>query len=98
MAESDEHERAVPRFARAFPRDAALDALVAAFDAGDFARVRRDGAKLAKEAESEEVRRAAATLVERTKGDPVAGLLVAIAAILLVALSAWWIAHDGPGR
>jgi hypothetical protein len=85
-----------PAFAREFPRDPALDALVAAFSAGDFARVRGQAARVIAGSTDDAVKRAAETLVSRTKPDPMAALLVAITAVLLVALSAWWITHDGP--
>ena len=73
-----------------------LDALVTAFEAGNFAQVRREAPKLAAESGDEAVKRAADVLLVRTKADPVAGALIGIAATLLIVLSAWWIAHGGP--
>ncbi len=84
-------------FAREFPRDPELDALVAAFEAGDFARVRAGAAAVAASGKGEDVKRAAAVLVARTKADPLQSLLVGIAAGLLVLLSAWWVVHSGKG-
>jgi hypothetical protein len=95
-ARADGKDPGRPAFARDFPRDPELDALVAAFEAGNFARVRSDAARLVASAKDDAVKRAAEALVARTKPDPVAALLVGITAVLLVALSAWWITHDGP--
>jgi hypothetical protein len=44
-----EGAREVPSFARDWPKDPRLDLLVAAFEAGDYARVRRDAPKLARD-------------------------------------------------
>jgi hypothetical protein len=86
-----------PAFAREMPRDPDVDALLAAFDAGDFARVRREAARLEASAADEAVKGAARAIAARTKADPLAVALVAITAALLVFLSLWWVMHDGPG-
>lgn len=86
-----------PGFARDFPRDPELDALVAAFEAGNFGRVRREVPKLVASAKDEAVRKAAETLLSRTRPDPLQTVLVVSTAVLLVLLSAWWIAHSGKG-
>ena len=88
--------RSAPAFARAFPPDPELAALVDAFVAGNYARVRADAPKLASRAEDPRVRDAARELVARTGADPLAKALLALTAALLVILSAWWIAHSGP--
>jgi hypothetical protein len=85
-----------PQFARNFPRHAELDALVAAFARGDYATVRSGAPKLAAEAGDEEVKRAAQLLRERIEPDPTSKAIFLIAAALLVFLTAWWVAHDGP--
>lgn len=86
-----------PRFAKEFPRHPELDALVAAFAHGDYATVRERAPKLAASADAEDdVRRAARILRERIEPDPTSRLLFVIAALLLVFLGAWWVAHDGP--
>lgn len=85
-----------PAFARDFPADPRVEALLALFDAGDYGRVRIEGARLEASATEDAVKRAAATLVSRTRPDPLAAALVGVTAVLLVALSAWWITHDGP--
>jgi hypothetical protein len=96
---SDDAERrswGFPRFARGFPRNAELDALVTAFAAGDYAAVREGAPRLAERTDDEDVRRAARLLRARTEPDPAAKILFLVAAALLVFLSAWWVAHDGP--
>jgi hypothetical protein len=82
-----------PRFARDFPRSSELDGLVEAFARGDYARVRAEGATLERSSEDAAVRRAARLLVERTEPDRLAVWLLALAALLLLTLSAWWIVH-----
>jgi hypothetical protein len=82
-----------PPFARDFPHDAELDALVAAFSRGDYGRVRAEGAALARETKDEAIGRAAQELVDRTRPDPLAVALLGLAALLLVILTAWAIAH-----
>ena len=81
-------------FARDFPRTPALDALVDAFERGDYAHVRDEGRKLAASADDEGVRRAARTLVARTSPDPLALWLLVLAGALLVVLSGYWIAQS----
>jgi hypothetical protein len=85
-----------PLFTSDFPRTAALDALVQAFARGDYAHVRVEGRRLAESAPEEEVRGAARSLVERTAPDPLAIWLLVLTGGLLVALSAYWIAHGKP--
>jgi hypothetical protein len=83
----------VTPFARDFPRDPGLDALVVAFSRGDYGRVRTEAAALARETKDDAVRRAAEELVDRTRPDPLAVALLGLAAILLAILTAWAIAH-----
>jgi hypothetical protein len=83
----------LPAFARAFPHDAALDALVLAFEHGDYARVRREAPALARSTESDEVRAAARELARRLDPDPLAVYLLGAAAALLVFLSGWYWLH-----
>ena len=85
-----------PSFARDFPRDDALDALVSAFSDGDYAHVRAEAPKLAASSPDDDVRRAARVLRERVDADPLAKVLLALTALLLLGLSAWWMTHDDP--
>jgi hypothetical protein len=85
-----------PAFARDFPREPALDALVAAFAAGDYATVRAGAPELAATTEYAEVKRAALLLRARTEPDPTARVFFGLTAGLLVFLTVWWVTHDGP--
>ncbi len=85
-----------PRFAKDFPHTPELDALVEAFSRGDYATVRAGAPKLAASTSDEAVKRAAELLRKRIEPDPMSKTLFLIAAALLVFLTAWWVAHDGP--
>jgi len=82
-----------PTFARQFPRDPALDALVEAFERGDYARVRAEAPGLERASGDDAVKAAARTLVERTQPDPLAVRLLVVTGALLVVLTVWWIVH-----
>lgn len=82
-----------PSFASDFPRIPELDALVDAFERGDYARVRAEAPRLAASTEDAGVRSAAEMLVDRTRPDRLAVALVALTGVLLVALSTYWIIH-----
>jgi hypothetical protein len=86
-----------PVFAADFPPDPELDALVGAFEAGDFARVREGAPRLVSSATDPAVKDAAKALLARTRPDPLATLLLVFSAVLLVFLSAWWMTHDRKG-
>ncbi len=88
-----EDEERIPAFARSFPRDAELDTLVAAFEAGDYARVRREAPALARRTEDDAVRRAARELRRRLDPDPGAVYMLLAAATLLVFLAGWYWLH-----
>jgi hypothetical protein len=83
----------IPSFARAFPRSAELDPLVEAFARGDYAAVRAGAPNLERSSSDPAIREAARMLVERTKPEPLAVTLLAIAAVLLVVLALWAVAH-----
>jgi hypothetical protein len=85
-----------PAFAREFPQDPALDALVAAFAAGDYAAVRAGAPELAAATADADVKRAALLLRARIEPDRTARVFFGLAAGLLVFLTVWWITHDGP--
>jgi hypothetical protein len=83
----------IPAFALGFPEDPALDALVAAFEQGDYACVRREAPALVKSTDSVAVRKATRELVKRLDPDPVAVYLLAGAALLLAFLAFWYWTH-----
>ena len=83
----------VPAFALSFPSDPALDALVQAYEQGNYARVRREAPALAKRTERPEVRKAARELARRLDPDPLAVYLLVGAALLLVFLAGWYWSH-----
>ncbi len=85
-----------PAFAAEFPRAPELDDLVRAFEEGDYARVRREGTKLAAVGPDEAVRKAARELVARTGADKLAVLLFGITGALLLVLTVYWLLHNGP--
>lgn len=93
VAEAEAPRDDVPAFALSFPRDPALDALVEAFEQGDYARVRRESPALAKATDSDEVRAAARELARRVEPDPLAVYLLLGAAALLVFLAGWYWSH-----
>ena len=88
--------RRIPPFARDFPEDPELGALVDAFEAGDYWRVRREAPKLAARAHDESVRAAARELCSRTGTDPLAKGLLLLTLAILVGLSAFWITRGRP--
>ncbi len=86
-----------PAFARDFPRDAELDALVAKFADGDYLAVRDGAPRLAaKDGVSDDVKKAALLLRARVEPDRTARTFFGLAAALLVFLTVWWVTHDGP--
>ena len=85
-----------PSFAKDFPRNPKLDALVAAFADGDFAAVRIAAPNLAATTDDPAVKRAALLLRARIEPDKTARVFFGLAAALLVFLTVWWVTHDGP--
>lgn len=83
----------VPSFAAHFPADPELDALLVAFERGDYATVREDGALLVKTTKSEAVRRSAEELLLRIEPDPLAKMLLLGASLLLVFFTIWYFTH-----
>jgi|HubBroStandDraft_2_1064218.scaffolds.fasta_scaffold192244_2 hypothetical protein len=82
-----------PSFAKDFPRTPEVDTLVDDFARGDYARVRAQAPRLEQSADDPEVKRAARKLVERTQPDPLALLLLGLAALALVVLAGFWIVN-----
>ena len=85
----------VPPFARAYPKNETLEQAVAAFEEGDYSNASEGAATLLGN-DDPLVAEAARDLLARTKPDPSAKVLFALAAILLVGLSLYWIRNDGP--
>ena len=83
----------VPSFAQAFPSDPELDALVLAFERGNYARVRREAPRLADRTGSSEVRDSARELLRRLDPDPLAMYLLGTAVALLIVVSYWYLSH-----
>jgi hypothetical protein len=77
-------------FAARFPRDPALDALLDAFDRGDFAAVKRGANAIALGDASDDVKKAAREVLARTRPDPLSALFFGLAGALLVFLSIYW--------
>jgi hypothetical protein len=78
-----------PRFARNFPDDPELRALVEAFERGAHNLVRDRAPKLAQQTSDPEVARAALELHRRLDPDPLAVKLLLASIGLLIFLSAW---------
>jgi hypothetical protein len=76
-----------PAFHAWFPRHEELQALVRAFEVGNYALVRERAPKLAQGAESEKVRAAARELLARIEPDPLMKYLLLAATLLLVFLA-----------
>ena len=82
-----------PVFLLDFPADPELEALIAAFEAGNYARVREAAPRLAASTESAAVRDAALELRRRIDPDPLARYVVLGSVALLVFLSLWAYGH-----
>jgi hypothetical protein len=78
-----------PVFLLDFPEDPALEPLIQAFEAGNYARVREGAELLSRSHESSAVREAALELRRRIEPDPLAKYLIAISVVLLVVLTVW---------
>jgi hypothetical protein len=83
----DASGRERPRFLLGFPQHPDLMRLTAAFEAGNYARVRAEAEALAERAESPAVRDAALELRRRIDPDPLAKYLLALTAALLLFLA-----------
>lgn len=88
-AELDAAGRERPRFLLRFPQDQSLEALIAAFEAGNYARVREDAPKLARSTERLDVKAAAEELLRRIEPDPLLKFLLGVAAALFVLVVAY---------
>ncbi len=85
-----------PAYAKNYPEDDELFALVAAFEAGNYRSVREGAARIAASDKLEAVKSAARDLKSRTEASRAQIALLVIAAVLVVALSGYEIATHGP--
>lgn len=88
---ADGRER--PRFLLEFPKDPALQQLVAAFEAGNYHAVREGSAKLVASTEDPIVRAAARELARRIEPDPLMKYLLLVAVGLFVFVV--WYTYQG---
>ncbi len=95
---ADPKDWGFPSFARDFPKDDALDELVAAYAAGDYRAVTEGAQKLAARAEDDAIKKAALLLAERVKPDPTSRVVFLLTAALLAFLTIYWVTHDGPPK
>lgn len=79
-----------PKFAAQWPEEPKLDALLEAFDRGDFAAVAAGAKRLADHADPK-VRAAASELAERTRPDPMLKWLFLGILILVLVVSGYWL-------
>ena len=86
----------LPSFAKDYPDDADLLNLARAFERGDFGGVKRAAPGLLSAKSDPEVLKAIHELVSRTRPDPLSIALIALTALLLIALSSYWMLHNGP--
>jgi hypothetical protein len=78
-----------PAFLLAFPPDPELEALIVAFEAGNFAKVRKEAPELARRTSDESVRRAALELRQRIDPDPLLVLMLVLALSLFAFVVTW---------
>ena len=83
----------VPAFAKGWPNDPALQALLEAFAKGNYAQVRAEAPKLAEQTQDPAVRAAAKDLRRRIDPDPVSSILLLLAVALLVVLASHYLGH-----
>lgn len=85
----DAEGRYRPRFVLDFPSNPDLDALVAAFERGDFRSVNAGAASLREKTEDPAIRAACEELLLRMRPDPLVKGLLGISVLLFAALVAW---------
>ena len=86
-----------PLFAQGWPANADLDALLAAFERGNYAYVRAEAPKVAERASDPAVKAAALDLRRRIDPAPLAGILIFVAVGLLVVLAGHYLGKHNPG-
>jgi hypothetical protein len=85
----DSEGRYRPRFVLDFPSDPDLDALVAAFERGNFRAVNAGAASLREKTDDATIRAACDELLLRIRPDPLVKALLGISVFLFAALVAW---------
>ena len=80
-------------FAKGYPDDPELAALVDAFEKGNYRAVRDGAAKIASSDKSDKVKAAARDLRSRTEPSRAMIALLVVAALLVAALSTWEVTH-----
>jgi hypothetical protein len=80
-----------------YPPDAKLAEIVHAFEAGNYARVRRAARELSARTADPAVRAACADLVRRTTASPLATSLWLLGAVFVLAVCAYWLRSAGQG-
>jgi hypothetical protein len=78
-----------PVFLLDFPEDPELERMIAAFEAGNYAEVRRLSVGVIEGAKDQDVRNAALELRRRIEPDPLSTYIVVISAALLLFLLVW---------
>ena len=78
-----------PKFTEGYPKDPALERLVDAFTRGNHKLVRDEAEALAEKTDDPEVAKAARDLRRRLDPDPIAYVLLATTAVLLIVLTIW---------
>lgn len=86
-----------PRFAKRFPHDSGLDALVEAYANGDYRRVRKEAPELASKTDDDDVKAAALELRRRIDPDPLSLGLMGLAVALLTILAGYYLTHKHVG-
>jgi hypothetical protein len=87
LLDADGRER--PHFVTQLPKHPALDALVDAFERGDFGYVRAQAPALLSSATEPDVKQAITELRRRIDPDPTVKLLLALAVLTFGFLAAW---------
>jgi hypothetical protein len=78
-----------PAFLLEYPHDPELEELIAAYERGDFARVREEAPALARRTPDESVRNAALELRQRTEPDRLLVFFLLLSIGLLLFLVVW---------
>ncbi len=84
----------LPAFARSLPESQEVDALLAAFTAGNYAKVRELAARFLAGTADPELRRAILEVRRRTSPDPMSFYLFGLTLALLVFMTSWFFLHQ----